>query len=81
MQLPKVEITQEKINRILPYQNLISYTQNIEKNLEQNQRDLPNIIQELQQASLKKRKYLNIMKIMGTLLGICIFFILWLLFR
>ena len=81
MQLPKVEITQEKINRILPYQNLISYTQNIEKNLEQNQRDLPNIIKELQQASLKKRKYLNIMKIMGTLLGICIFFILWLLFR
>lgn len=53
----------------------------MEKNLEQNLQDLSNLMKELQKASHKKRRYLNIIKILGILLPISIFYILWLLFR
>ena len=78
---PQIEITQDKINRVLPYQYLISYAQSMEKNLEQNLQDLSSLMKELQKASHKKRRYLNIIKILGILLPISIFYILWLLFR
>lgn len=81
LSFPQIEITQEKINRALPYQYLISYTQSVEKNLEQNLQNLSNLMKELQKISHKKRKYLNIIKILGTLLAISIFYIVWSWFR